>query len=229
MGVHKGEPWETRGAGATPVRTVTGDDRALADAIAAGPPGVRVAWRPDRSADFARVVGLAPTAPSTGSGGDLRCDAIEIDTSRVERVAVNLLVVGTAPDRQHRFTRSVGLRVVVDGRVVHDGPAAAVVVANGQFLRGRDVVPRGHPGDGRLEVQVYAIRGRERAAMRRRLARGDHLPHPAIRQVGGRDVEITATGPRPRIEIDGRATGPGLAAGASLRARVRPGAFVLAT
>ena len=52
------------------------------------------------------------------------------------------------------------LLVTVDGRTVHDGPATSVVVANGQFSGTADLAPRGHPGDGRLEVQVYALRPR---------------------------------------------------------------------
>ena len=35
--------------------------------------------------------------------------------------------------------------------------ATTVVVLVGQYLRGADVSPRGHPGDGAAEVQVYAM------------------------------------------------------------------------
>ena len=100
------------------------------------------------------------------------------------------------------------MRVVIDTRVVHDGAALAVVVASGQYLRGNDVVPRGHPGDGRAEVQVYSLTRGERAAMRERLPLGVHLPHPRIRTASGRRVEVQAMGsPRP-VEVDGVAVGP---------------------
>ena len=83
-----------------------------------------------------------------------------------------------------------------------DGPATTVVVANGEFLRGDDLVPRGHPGDGRLEVQVYALAPSARRAMRRRLATGTHLPHPSIRTGQGQRVTVRWEGARP-LEIDG--------------------------
>ncbi len=87
------------------------------------------------------------------------------------------------------------------------GPATGVVVANGQFLRGADIVPRGHPGDGRAEIQVYAPGPGERAEMRRRLATGTHVPHPRILERTGRVIEITTAVPV-RVEIDGIATEP---------------------
>jgi YegS C-terminal NAD kinase beta sandwich-like domain len=96
--------------------------------------------------------------------------------------------------------------VTVDGRAVHDAPATAVVVASGQYLRGNDVVPRGHPGDGRAEVQVYAVPRGPRAGVRDRLPQGVHLPHPDITQSSGRRVEVL-TGDRPvALEVDGVAT-----------------------
>ena len=94
-----------------------------------------------------------------------------------------MVVVGVAPDRMRWWSRTFLARSAVDGRLVHAGGAvSAVVVASGQFLRGADVVPRGHPGDGRAEVQVYAPARRSAAAMRGRLPLGTHLPHPRISQ-----------------------------------------------
>ncbi len=225
MGVRKGEPWHRPAAG-PPDWVVTGDDRALADAVAAGPPGVRLRWVPDGDADFARAVSVAPGDRSVGV--DLPCDALRVTGPGFERLAVNMVVLGTPPDHQRWFHRSWPLRVVVDDRVVHDGSATAVVVGNGQFLRRHDVVPRGHPGDGRAEVQVYALAARDRAAMRGRLARGDHLPHPAIRQVTGRRVEVSTSGRGPRLEIDGHRR-PGRPPVTRLRVAVVPGAFTLVT
>ena len=77
------------------------------------------------------------------------------------------------------------------------------MVASGQYLRGADLVPRGHPGDGRVEVQVYAVRRGERAAMRSRLPQGVHLPHPDITQTSGRQVEIRADRARSRSRSTG--------------------------
>ena len=60
------------------------------------------------------------------------------------------------------------MSVSVDGRAAFDGRATTVVVATGQFRRGLDLVPRGHPGDGRAEIQVYALTRPERARAARR-------------------------------------------------------------
>ena len=78
-----------------------------------------------------------------------------------------------------------------------------MVVATGQWLRGLDLVPRGHPGDGKAEVQVYRLRRPERRAMRRRLATGTHVPHPRIVTRTAVEIEIRAHRALP-VEIDGR-------------------------
>jgi len=54
------------------------------------------------------------------------------------------------------------------------------------------VVPRGHPGDGRAEVQIYAVPRSQRAGVRSRLPQGVHLPHPNVTQTTGRRVEVVA-------------------------------------
>jgi hypothetical protein len=76
------------------------------------------------------------------------------------------------------------------------------VVANGEYLRGRDVVPRGHPGDGRLEVQVYSVAAGQRRRMRSRLATGTHVPHPGIRTTQGSHAVVHWHG-QARFEVDG--------------------------
>jgi hypothetical protein len=235
-GIRKGEPWGRRAE--EPVQTtVTGDDAVLADVVRGSSPNTRIGWSPTRTSDFARAVGAGAGAGAGAGGGvphELPCDAFSWSTSTAatrpgpdlgQLCGVNMAVLGTAPDRVHRRSRSGAVRVVVDDRVVHDGAATSVVVANGQFLRGADVVPRGHPGDGRLEVQVYAVPPHERRAMRRRLTTGSHLPHPAIGQVSGRAVEVRVLDPgRPwRLEVDGVAR----ATTTVLVASICPHAFTL--
>jgi diacylglycerol kinase family enzyme len=95
----------------------------------------------------------------------------------------------------------------VDDRVVWDGRATGVVIANGEYLRGLDVVPRGHPGDGRLEVHVHALGATQRRQMRARLATGTHLPHPGVRTACGTTVAIRWNHPA-RREVDGVRTSP---------------------
>lgn len=205
--VEKGQPWERPAAG-PPAWHVEGDDAALAAAVREQP-GARVGFRPDPSSDLARALGI--NAPDLQRGGgaalELGIDALRITADDRELFAVNMVVVGTAPDRTGWFTTAPELRVEVDGRVVHDGPATTVVVASGQYLRGHDVVPRGHPGDGRAEVQVYAVPRGQRAGVRSRLPQGVHVPHPDITQTTGRRVDVVA-GPssngRPvGLEVDG--------------------------
>jgi diacylglycerol kinase family enzyme len=53
---------------------------------------------------------------------------------------------------------------------------------------------------------VFRLRPGERAAMRRRLPRGDHLPHPRIDVTSARTVVVEAARTL-RLEIDGRPAG----------------------
>jgi hypothetical protein len=182
----------------------SGDDVALAIVTADHPEDV-LRFVPSRACDFARAIGLRGTPAGAAV---LRCDAIQI---RDGGAAVNAIVFGVAPDRARWWHRRHSVMVEVDGRRVGEARAFGVVVANGQYLRGADVVPRGHPGDGRIEVQVYALRPGERSRMRSRLARGTHVPHPRIAQRSGRRVTVRWTsgrGMRGRPwEVDGHAAG----------------------
>ena len=163
--------------------------------------------------------GPRPTTPAT----ELPCDGLRVEIDGRELFAVNMVVLGVPPDAQRWSSASPRARVVIDRRVVHDGAALAVVIASGQYLRGNDVVPRGHPGDGRAEVQVYASARGERRAMRERLPLGVHLPHPRIRTASGRRVEVQAMGSPRSVEVDGAAAGTAT----DWRSRSYPAAFTL--
>ena len=216
--IEKGTPWE-RPASSPAEWHVAGDDATLAAAVR-DRPGARVEFRPDGSSDLARALGLH----RTGTGSlELAVDALRVVSDGRELFAVNMVVVGVAPDRAQWWTRARAVQVRVDERVVHDGDATAVVVASGQYLRGSDVVPRGHPGDGRAEIQVYAVPRGQRAGVRSRLPQGVHLPHPDITQATGRHVEIQADGGPLALEIDGLATPPAV----RLTLDLVPEAFVL--
>jgi hypothetical protein len=218
MSIRKGERWERPATGPAQI-TVAGDDAALSAAVAANP-GARFAFHATDRSDFARAVGAGHAG---GQTAELRCDALDVNTDGTRHTAVNMVVIGAAPDRQRWWSRSRRVLVRVDDRVVHDGGALGVVVANGQHLRGRDVVPRGHPGDGRIEVQVYALGRRERAQMRARLSAGTHVPHPRIVAASGRRVEVWAADGLCRLEVDGHALTPV----ARLTVTVVPEAFTL--
>ncbi len=193
--IEKGKPWE-RPASGPAAWQVEGDDAALAAAVR-DQPGARVGFRPDPTSDLARALGIhAPAFDGDASHDagslELGIDALRVTADDRDLFAVNMVVVGTPPDRTGWFTGAPELRVEVDGRVVHDGPATTVVVASGQYLRGQDVVPRGHPGDGRAEVQVYAVPRSQRAGVRSRLPQGVHLPHPNVTQTTGRRIDVVA-------------------------------------
>jgi diacylglycerol kinase family enzyme len=98
-----------------------------------------------------------------------------------------------------------------------------VIIANGEFLNGADAVPRGHPGDGRIEVQVYAMDRGRRRGMRLRLGRGTHVPHPEITQASGRHVEVHVSPRSLALVCDGAVRGEV----SNLDVTVRPSAFYL--
>jgi hypothetical protein len=201
--IRPGEEW-TRPAAGPPDFDVAGDDAELAAAVAARP-GALVRFRPTPTSDVARAVGLAADAPEDSAGDrEAPMDALAIEGNGV---AANIVVVGTPPDALRRFARRFAVTVRVDERAPWTGDATTVVVATGEFLRGLDVVPRGHPGDGRAETQIYAVAGRDLRALRGRLRTGTHVPHPAITQTVGRRIEITCGRALP-LEIDGHRADP---------------------
>jgi hypothetical protein len=193
--IRPGEEWGTPARGPADIE-VTGGDPDLA-AVVAARPGVLVRFRPDESSDFAGAVGISG---EVGRDIEVAVDLLRFDDGEA---AVNMFVLGTPPERLRRTARCFGANVRVDDRSVFHGPCTTVVVATGQFRHGLDVVPRGHPGDGRAEVQIYAVRRPERAALRTRLATGTHVPHPGITQRTARRVTVS-TGRKVAFEVDGR-------------------------
>jgi hypothetical protein len=199
--IKPGEEWGTP-ASTPPDLDVAGSDADLARAVT-DRAGALVRFAADGSSDLARAVGINPDSASGPLGThtvDLPLDLLQV---RAGPAATNMIVLGTAPDALGRFSRRFGANVRIDGKPVFHGPCTTIVIATGQFLRSLDVVPRGHPGDGRAEVQVYAVRARERRTLRSRLATGAHVPHPRIIQRSGARITVS-TGRRVRVEVDGR-------------------------
>ncbi len=208
--IRPGEPWGSPTSSA-PDAEVAGGDAALALAVARRR-GLLIRFVPDATSDVARAVGLQPGRVGPPAGTELPMDALSVADPAGARdgqsaLACNMCILGTPPDRLRWSSPSFGLEIDLDGRSWFSGPATTVVVAIGQFLRGLDLVPRGHPGDGKAEVQLYELTRRERRLMRSRLTRGSHLPHPRIRSRTGARVEIRATRPVP-VEIDGATRAP---------------------
>jgi diacylglycerol kinase family enzyme len=98
------------------------------------------------------------------------------------------------------------LSIEIDGAAVDAARATSLCVMNGQYVRGLDLSPRGHPGDGVAEAQVYALPPGARRAMRTRLKTGAHLPHPAITIRRARRVAVRVRHPA-ALEVDGVAAG----------------------
>ena len=189
MAIRAGEPWGVA-CDSAPDVTIEGDDAALLRAVTTNP-GALIRFEPVPSSQIGRVLGLVSGSAPSGI-------AVPMDLLRLSdgRAAVNMVILGTPPDRQRWHTRVVDFGPPT-------GTATAVVVANGQFRNGVDLVPRGHPGDGRAEVHTYRLQRRERSAMRGRLASGTHVPHPRIETHSARTVSFQAPG-SVSIEIDGR-------------------------
>ncbi len=200
--IRPGEEWGAP-TDAAPDLEVGGGDLDLARAVA-GRLGALVRFRPDATSDFAGAVGLHADVEL---GVEVTVDLLRLTRGRAGADdAVNMVILGSAPDALRRFARRFGASVRVDGRSVFHGPCTGIVIATGQFRSGLDLVPRGHPGDGRAEVQVYAVPRREWRGLRARLATGTHVPHPGITQRSGASVTVSIDREVP-LEVDGRPSG----------------------
>jgi len=230
--IEKGRLWGREPSG-PPDRHVTGNDADLARCVTIPgaelgrpPRSVRPAllnYRPTPDADLARALGLGPAGPGGNTEVVLDVLVIQLDDPRVRPVvAVNAVEIGAVADRARRWSRRVPVTVSIDDRPGWSGQATGLLVANGQFLRGADAVPRGHPGDGWAEVNVYAMGTGTRRAMRGRLATGSHVPHPEIVERRGRRIEIETRRPVP-VVADGSRVGTA----AGLVIQVLPGALRL--
>jgi YegS C-terminal NAD kinase beta sandwich-like domain len=195
--IKPGEAWGEARSG-PPDLEVTGTDADLARVLGSAR-GALVRFQADSRSDFARALGING-ADAEGGLAEAAVDGLEVDPGGY---AINGVVLGVPPGQLRFGTASPRIRVTVNGRELSSGPATTVVVANGQFFDGLDVVPRGHPGDGRFEVQVYALKRGERRAMRTRLPQGSHLPHPRITTGTAKTVEIHVDGAPLALSIDG--------------------------
>jgi diacylglycerol kinase (ATP) len=88
-----------------------------------------------------------------------------------------------------------------------EGRANNVVVANGQFYGGgMKISPRSYPGDGLLDVQISTGPKSEAFTMIPKIYRGEHVPHPHIKEMRGRRITVDAERPLP-VEGDGEVLG----------------------
>lgn len=202
MTIRPGDEWGTPTESPPDLR-VAGSDQDLSRALTAWPhSNPLISFEPSVDSDLAKSIGLSwlrdPEATIAGAAGKIAApiDAIEYRIAGKTYLAMNAIEVGVSPLLLRATSRSKEISVTINGRKFFNGFASGVVVANGQFIGAADLVPRSHPGDGRLEIHIYSLKAGERAAMRRRLATGTHLPHPRI---------STGSGSRVRIEVKGGA------------------------
>jgi YegS/Rv2252/BmrU family lipid kinase len=88
-----------------------------------------------------------------------------------------------------------------------EGRANNVVVANGQFYGGgMKISPRSYPGDGLLDVQISTGPKSEAFTLIPKIYRGEHVPHPHIKEMRGRTITVDAERPLP-VEGDGEVLG----------------------
>ncbi|MGH2710277.1 MAG: diacylglycerol/lipid kinase family protein [Actinomycetota bacterium] len=88
-----------------------------------------------------------------------------------------------------------------------EGRANNVVVANCQYYGGgMKISPRSYPGDGVLDIQISTGPKSEAFTMIPKIYRGEHLPHPHIKEMRGRSITVDADRPLP-IEGDGEVLG----------------------
>jgi YegS/Rv2252/BmrU family lipid kinase len=131
--------------------------------------------------------------------------------ARVARRAVRLRGLGALTYPAAFWIEAVRSRALeaavdlVDKR--YQGPVRNLVVANGQFSgAGMKVAPRAAPTDGVLDVQIHFSSARETIATMPRVYRGEHVPHPQIREAKRVRATIEAALPLP-VEADGEQVG----------------------
>ena len=97
-------------------------------------------------------------------------------------------------------------------------------VMNAQFIGEWDVVPRGHPNDGRVDVLEVSpdMTLQQRWMARSRLALGTHVPHPLITIVQRAEITIELDQPTP-LWVDGVRWG----SARHLELQVEPDAFIV--
>ena len=122
--------------------------------------------------------------------------------------------------------------VLLDGRLQ---PFVAHLVARRRWWRGRAFVamnaawlgpwnlgPKAHPGDGLLDTYDARLPLRQALAVRSRLPRGAHLPHPAIAERRTKALQVDL-GTALAVRLDGELVG----AARTLSVRVEPDALTV--
>lgn len=163
MTVKKGSDWGVEGSPSSEVSLVVRDSDFFS-ALHAGRREFVVG-----GGDLGRTLGAS--VPHDGcSFRRVTCDLVEI--------VVEDPMVGS---RQLLAASHCLIRSRVRSGGLWAGPVTAV--CNAQYMRNRNIVPRGHPNDGRVEILSFdaSLSPRNRIEVLRRMRTGDHVPHPMIK------------------------------------------------
>jgi hypothetical protein len=184
--IRRGEPWGEPGALAADA-CVVADDRAVASAVAAGATEVGIV-----GGDVHRTLGSP------------RRDADDLHRGRGVRFPLDVVEVrATRPDGSVLEDVAVA-HLIVRGRSMWGGPT--LVVMNAAFAGDRNLGPRAHPNDGRLDVTIGSLPWSDRRAARARMRTGTHVPHPALEERRVRELHHELARPR-RLWLDGTPVG----------------------
>ncbi len=181
MTIKKGEPWGQPGPLPRHGVVVRSDAEARAIVTAARRAGEPIPPLGLLGGDLCRTLG--------GTGNEERLRSESATTLPVDLGAV--LVDG----RLHWFVAHLLVRRGWwRGRVV--------AAMNAQYLGAWDVVPVGHPNDGRVDVLDADLPLDERLQVRTRLRAGTHLPHPRIQERHVAALQVDLDRPTP-VRLDG--------------------------
>jgi hypothetical protein len=130
--------------------------------------------------DMFRTLGGAPA-----SSLDLERTVVTVDTMLVSYCQVETGLRHQYPVFSHAvFTERCWPRWLRRFQLLINRlrPADETFIMNTQFLGSWDVIPRGHPNDGRLDILTVpaSLSWRQRWQFRRRIQTGTHVPHPLI-------------------------------------------------
>ena len=178
MPIARGEDWGAAGelpTGASIYESDAGLSRAVEYAVAKGlePPVCGLV-----GGDLWRTLGGPPGGTSRLRAGPATQVTVDVGWLRFDE-----------HELEHAFVAHCIARTRLWGEVL--------AVMNAEWLDEWDVAPKGHPGDGWLDVTEAALSWPERQKVRDRLATGTHLPHPGLRTFRVREAEFEFDRPRP--------------------------------
>ncbi len=158
--------------------------------------------------EFAELVGDGTGRPTALAGGDLLRTLGATppgDRVRMRRAPIDLVTVVLDDDVRHTAAAHVVARSPWSRGSWWFGPI--LVVMNAEFIGERDVAPRGHPNDGRVETLLaMSMSLRDRWSARSRSRTGAHVPHPDIETRSVRSADWRFERPR-TVLVDGVAVG----------------------